>query len=336
MAYKYQLIDAKSSGALKNISGVSSASPQFIDLMNEAQRRLIKRGDFYGMTQTMDLMFQGKLIAWPREVGTVIAVRGCGHPMQIQNQWYSFTGSWRHGHNHFHGDVVFEDVNPAPIFNEIYNVPNGMLIRYYVTNPADIGKTCTIYGHKYGAQPLQEVVGGKTVDGLTLTGQNPWFSTDVYVTDIFSITRQPTFGMTYLYQFNPANSMLVSLAAFEPNETNPRYRRTFVRNHQTRFLRPGETPSTTPKWNNVEALVKLEFIPVVNDRDFLLVDDMDALKFMVQAIKAEEANDHATAETLITKAIRELNFADREKNPDEATPVVVRSTFGNRTLRNPT
>jgi len=58
MAYRYTLLDAKNSGALKAISGVVSSSTQFVDYINEAQRRLMKRGDFFGMVQTMKLLFQ--------------------------------------------------------------------------------------------------------------------------------------------------------------------------------------------------------------------------------------------------------------------------------------
>ena len=334
MAYQFTLLDAKNRGAFRAISGVSSNSAKFIDLVNEAQSRLIKRGDFFGMVQTMQLLFQGCVVSWPREVGTILGVRKGHGSFQIQNQWYSFTGSWRQHHSCYHGDVTFEDLEPAPVYNEIFNAPNGMQIRYYVTNPNDLVKKITLFGFKYGGQPLQESVAGATVNGLTLTAGTPWVSTSEYVTQISSITREATQGMAYLYQYNPANGMLVDLAVFQPDDTNPRFRRSIVRNFSMRFCKPEDDP-TKPKFNSIEALVKLKFIPVANDRDFLLVDDLDALKFMIQAITAEEANDHQTAETLITKAIRELNFSDREKTPDNMTPVMVQCLSGTRGIHNP-
>jgi hypothetical protein len=78
--------------------------------------------------------------------------------------------------------------------------------------------------------------------------------------------------------------------------------------------------------------VKLEFVPVSNDRDFLLIDNFDAIKFMIQAIKFEEANDDQNAEIKITKAIRELNMESSDKNPDEQT--AIRVSLTGSTLRN--
>ena len=67
---------------------------------------------------------------------------------------------------------------------------------------------------------------------------------------------------------------------------------------------------------------------------FLLIDNFDALKFMIQAITAEAANDDQTAEIKISKAIRELNFELRDKNADDQMPVRVNSVIG-RKIKNP-
>jgi hypothetical protein len=72
-----------------------------------------------------------------------------------------------------------------------------------------------------------------------------------------------------------------------------------------------------------EALVKLTYIPVVSDNDFLLIDDLDALAMAIQAVKAAEANDIQLAEAHFTRAIRELNFEDRNKSPSEQLSVKV-------------
>ena len=87
-------------------------------------------------------------------------------------------------------------------------------------------------------------------------------------------------------------------------------------------------------WTNIDALVKVEFVPVQNDVDFLMIDNFDALKFMIQAINAEEANDEQTALVKITKAIQELNFELRNKNLDGQTSVFVNAVSG-RGIINP-
>jgi hypothetical protein len=55
---------------------------------------------------------------------------------------------------------------------------------------------------------------------------------------------------------------------------------------------------------------------------------------MIQAIKAEEANDEQTAQIKIGKAIIELNFDLRDKNGYDQMPIRVNSVLGGR-IRNP-
>ena len=337
MAYQYTLADAQASAALKKVSGVCSTSQEFIDLINEAQFRLSRRGDFWGMTQTMNLVFQSNQAAWPRCVETVLGIRNCrlGN-MGVQNNWYSFTGNWTQERAAYSGNIVFEDINPSPIFQGITGSGTGRLIRYYVVNGQDVGKKITLFGHKYGNQPLQETDStGKFINGLTLTAARPFSSTAVYVTDIESITREATSGMAYLYEYDPVENQMLLLAVFEPNDTNPKFRRSVFRNFTPLTWLNCDQNNSAAKYNGVEVLVKLKCLPVVNARDFLLVDDFYALKFMIQAIKAEEANDHATAETLIAKAIRELNFIDRTTMPRQMTSVNVNGLQSGYVMQNP-
>lgn len=423
MAYQKQLIDAKDDTAIKNISGVSTDSAEFVALVNEAQRRLMKRGNFYGMTQTMQLVFQGNCLAWPREVGTVLGIRKCNSIIPLRNNWYQFTPNFSGASEAWEPVSVFEDINPSPIFNPIYGGGNGVKVTYIVSNPNDIGKTCTIYGRKYGYQPLQEKSGSVWVDGLTTTaiqgggvfealgdnlvaanasyslptglysitgltigdtyvfypganegGVTPiandftaaattysiqgrqknhtlpvsdwnvypvtarlYPTTPVLITEINAVVREATEGMAYLYQYDATAGTTLQLAAFYPGDTNPIYRRSVIRGFCERFRSTAcdSTSSTTAVYNRIEVLCKLKFIEAKSDRDWLFVDDFDALKFAIQAIKCEEANDHQTAETLISKAIRELNFGDRDKMPNWQTSIAVNTMSSNHQIYNP-
>lgn len=303
----------------------------------------MKRGDFYGLVQNMRLCFRGCRPVLPRYVGTVIAAKGCGGEIQIQNQWggfpspdrslwYSWLGAWARPFNDFCGNLYLDDHGTAPTYNDITG-NNGKQIRYYIVKGNDVGKKITIYGKQFGGQPLQEKDStGKWIDGITLTAALPFVSTSVLVTEIDSIVRDETEGMTYLYQYDASSNNLIDLAAFEPNETNPRYRRFNFKNwNQNNKLDQNGNPCV----NQIEALVKLAFIPLKNERDFLLIDDFDALAFAIQSIKASQANDVQGAEAFMAQAIRELNFYDRDKNPDNQTPVRMRVTMSRQVIRNP-
>ena len=338
MAYRFQLNDAQNNVGIRNIAGVSVTSPDFIALVNDAQRRLMKRGDFMGLITEGIFVFQGDYVVWPKYVGTIIGARS-GHRrgIQVQNQWYSFTGSWHRHHHGWHGDLVLEDKGYVPIFQPISGGGNGQQLYYHVARSEDVNKSITIYGKgmqlmadnvTYGEVDLQHKdANNNWIPGQVLTATNPDTMTPNLISKISSIIRQPTVGWSWLYEYDSASTTSRLLAVFEPNDTNPVFRASIVRNYL--HCIPSQTIST-PVYNSLEALVKLAFIPVVNPWDFLLIDDFDALKFMIQAIKAEEANDHSTAETLITKAIRELNFADRDQMPDQTTPVRVNAIMGGR------
>lgn len=336
--YKYTLSDARNSGALKAISGVCSSSQKFADLLNEAQRRLLRRGDWFDTDFQIRLCVSGCTIAWPRFVGAIRGVRfgGCfTTPATVFNQWFSFTnpigypnGYW----NRWNSNAgVLEDINMAPVFNDIDGT-TGKLLRYYVVNNEDIGKTITINGTRYGGQPLQQANSANHfTNGITIAAAAPYGTNAALVTRIESITRQATTGLAYLYQYDPTTNVLRDLAIYQPNDTNPRFRRSKIVNKP---LSTNPPDANGICWTNIDALVKVEFVPVVSDLDFLMIDNFDALKFMIQAINAEEANDEQTALVKITKAIQELNFELRNKNLDGQTSVFVNAVSG-RGIINP-
>ena len=343
MAYTLQLADIKES-TIKNIAGVCSTGQAFIDFINKAQRQLLKRGNFLDTEQWIQICIQGCVVTWPRYVSTVLALRFCeSAPAHLANQWYAFIGGQAHrrgsgyhggdGGHGLHSDISISDFGTAPMYGDVSG-STGKLIRYHVVKQEDYGKKITLYGRAYGGQPLQEKVNGVWQLGLTLTAAPPFASTSIMVTKIDSIVRDPTQGMTYLYEYDPVTQVLRNLASYEPNETNPRYRRSLLSRNPCH----GKSCANDPyglHYHRLEALVKLEFVPLVNDRDFLVLDDPDALEYAVEAIKCDQANDDQTAEVKWTKAIRELNFADRNKFPDEQTPVRV-SVVDGGAIRNPT
>jgi hypothetical protein len=339
MAYKLQLTDAQNDIGLQNVAGVVNTSIQFTDLVNRAQRRLIKRGDFFGLTQEAQFVFQGCYLVWPRYVGTILAARfGHSHGSRVMNMWYAFTGSWHHHHHHWHGDAVLQDAGETCIFSNITGTDvngsgTGQNIQYYVQQPADLGKTITLFGTQFGNQPLQQSVAGIWQDGLTLTATTPFVQSTQLITGITSIVRQATVGYATLYEFDSVTSTNRLLAVFDPADTHPRFRRSCIINFNNR-LGCNPNNSTTPVYHKMEALVKLQFIPVVNPWDFLLVDDLDALAFAVQAIKVEEAGDVQTANNFFLRAIAELNMVDRDKMPNWQTPVSVNPLMGGR-IKNP-
>jgi hypothetical protein len=280
-AYRYQLQDSKSDIGIRNVSSTCSNTAEFADLINRVTRRLMKRGSWWGLEQVVKLCVYGCDIVWPRYVATVLGLRTCAGQMDIRNNWYKILGPTCHV-NDWYSNLQMFDVGTAPTFSAISG-NTGKLLRYHIVNVNDYGKTITFYGKQYGGQLLQETLSdGSVVDGLTLVASSPINQTTVLVTQINQVTRQATVGPAYVYEYDPATTLLRMLAAYEPNETNPQYRRSRIQNFTAL---PANTDSNGVRSNTVEALVKLEYFPVVNDRDFLLIDDFDSLALGNQALK---------------------------------------------------
>ena len=327
MPYEKQILDVQKDVAIKKICGVRTDSCEFLALVNEVEKSLMIRGGWFDLEQRIQFCLSSKNIVWPEFVGTVLAIRFCHGDLAVsRNGWYSFApragyggrgfgggfngGGYRYGYNH-QDDVVVENANSRPCYNDISG-GNGKQVRYYITNADDIGKTITLYGKQFGGQPLQERVNGSVVNGLTIAAANPFSSTTALVTEIQSIVREPTSGMAYLYEYDPVCGTLRDIAAFRPGETHPRYRCSRILNN-----REGARDSNGCCWTRVEALIKLKFIELTNERDFIPVDNLRALKLGIQAVRLEEANEDQAAAEKWALAIHELNLESFDKSPDD-------------------
>lgn len=325
-----QLIDARNDYGIRSIAGVCSNGAQFADYIDSSEDQLMKRGAWFGSQVLMRLCTTSCDVVFPRRVGTVIGLRFCGENYTpIQNNWWSIIGG--RCDNFQPNTRAIDTGETVPIFSQVTGT-TGKLIRYHVVKAQDIGKTITIYGKQYGAQPLQTEVAGVWQPGVTITAASPIAQTAALVTKIDSVVREATEGMAYLYEYDPATGLLRMLAAYEPNETNPAYRRMRIPHMSCKAHSTDANGVNT--WQ-LEALVLLEHIKIQNDNDFLIVSDMAALKYAIQARKLEEANDYQSAEAFWDKAIRELNFRDRQKSPSDQLSVRVNTMGSNRVLTSP-
>jgi hypothetical protein len=338
MPYTIQVQDVQNNVAIKKICGVRTDSPEFLALVNEVENSLMIRGGWFDLEQRIQFCLSSHYLVWPEFVGTVLAIRFCHGDVAVsRNGWYSFAPRAAHGrrgygwgdgfngggygHRGHESDVVVENANSRPCYNDISG-GNGKQVRYSVPNADDIGKTITLYGKQYGGQPLQERVNGSVVNGLTIAAANPFSSTTALVTEIQSIVREPTSGMGYLYEYDPVCGTLRDIAAFRPGETHPRYRCSRILNNRERAK-----DANGCCWTQVEALIKLKFIELTNERDFIPVDNLRALKLGIQAVLLEEANEDEAAAEKWALAVHELNLESFDKSPDDQI-VFENNTFG--------
>lgn len=321
MPYQYTFSDAKESDEFKNISGVCGNSDEFKSILNVAMRRLIKRGGWFGSEVLMRFCIYNGCPVLPRQVAALIGTRFCNGEYEIRNHWYEIVGPHCGDGAGFNRTIT--ETGTAPAYSEITG-ELGKYIRAYPTKLEDVGKTVTLFGFDAGSQPLQEKVGGVWRQGITLVLAAPYAQTSVLVKRITSVVRQATQANILLYEYDTASATQRDLALYGPTETNPRYRKYSIPD----FCRipTGCSTSNGVTLKTMEALVSLNFIPVVSDNDFLAIDDFDAIGLAIQSMRLEEANQDDQAELKMNKAVREMNFTERKMLPGMQTAVRVNAT----------
>jgi hypothetical protein len=318
--------------SIANIAGVSVNDPQFTQYVNDGVEILIDLGDWWGTVVSMNGVVAAGSITWPYKITAVLAMNLNRRSVRVRNFWYSFQpdignfaglvstpsflSHWGHGGSR---DSVIEFAGTQPMFDGP-TLPTPFAIQVTADNSADYGKTVTIYGLDTNGQDVysnqfdstQNAVvsqrGAKLVLGLAAPSTTAVFTT---VTDV---AKDQTVGCVRAWAF--ANSLPGKLCAiWGGSQTSPQYLFSRLAN-----VNCNDTFCT-------DALVKLGFEPVLQDSDILPISNREALKSVIQAIKAREAGDSAKGDEYEKTAIRRLNAELATRFPIDQIPLQ-NSTFG--------
>lgn len=326
---------------LKEIAQACPDSDDFASLLNEATQALMTRGDWAGVVVPIMVCVRNGCVTWPRYVGKVRRLNNCGAEIKIGNQWWDFVnrqtydnwgnawgwggsgwlgnginGGWGHGG----GGGMMTNQGRYPTFADIY--PNTeRLVRAYCLCQEDVGQTVQIFGVDNNQQPLRthDTVNNVWTDGITITLAVPFGSTSVFVGRIDRVIKTVTQCNVPLYAYDPNANVLEDLANYEPSETLPNYERDRISAGGS--WTGGGCGGTTGCTKSIVALVKLQFVPVVADTDLVLISNVRALKFAIQAVKLEESNQDEAAAVKMGQAVKELNLELSDEYPLDQTPV---------------
>lgn len=311
--------DVKNDRGIKTIAGVCPSSSDFADLVNSAVRRAMRRGDFVGTLQPIYLCMRAGCVVWPRYVGQVRKLGWCRVPITPVNMWGSFlptaaNAPWRAGCHWMMPANAMVDQGHTSVFQDVMG--EGRLIRAYARCNQDYGKTVTIFGIDNDGQPLQHQ-NATTKDwemGQILTLQQTYASTSSFVRRIDYILKDETQCPINLYAYNATTLLLEEIGQYDPGETRPSFSKSKI---TMPWVNCGGTCGTS---RGISALVKLRFIPVKYDTDLVLIDNLEALKYLIQSCKFGEAGDRNNAKAFEADAIQELNRQLEDEFPDDQMP----------------
>jgi hypothetical protein len=296
------------------------------DRLNEAQERLLNRSDKplgsfarYRICAGLDGCF-----TWPRQIQTIEAFAVCKTPGTIRSEWFEFLG-WPNGiglqtAENMPGTMLI-DRGTACTFDDVQSsVAQPRRIAVIADNSADVGKKILLRYITSAGQKKYTSISGVVQEGqeLTLVAPGPPFpgnasvtSSDVATGGLYHVVKDVTEYPVFLYEYNPTavvgpTSITKMLAQYEPSETVPIYRRSFVPGFTNMGGCANATSDCTTN-KQITALVKLQHVPVVVDNDPLVIGNLAALKLMVMAILREEQNRHDEAAVLEGKARMEID-----------------------------
>lgn len=312
-------------GPIARVAAYPPTSAEFVSLINQAQRKLLRRGDWSGTVVPIYVCVSNGCVVWPRYVQEVRRINMCNRTIPVRNMWYEFLErgprcnwlGWLHW-----PESKLSDQGRTSVFQDIQG--DGRTVRAYARCQNDMGKTVTVFGIDNNGQTLQtRNADGSWSIGQVLTLQTPFASTSTFVRSIDYILKDPTQCPVDLYAYNATTNLLEDLAHYEPSETRPSYSRTrLVATYPT-----GGTSTFVPPQGccgltrSVVALVKLRFIEAQNPTDLLIIDNEDALQMMVQSLKLREKNDTAAARLMENEAVFELQRQLENDSPDDVFAV---------------
>lgn len=328
--------DIKDSSVV-NVAGCCADSPQFAMVVNDACRRLLRKGDWVGTVAPIHICVKNGCLVMPRYVQTIRKLNSCNRPLAVGNLWYNFiqnrdwcngqwAGNWQHARD---CNGILTAQGQTSCYTDIPG--DGWLVRAYPTTVEDVSKTVKIFGVDNGNQPLRTDNGdGTWSDGITISLNLPFGSSSIYVRRIDYGVKEITQGQVRLYAYNPTTGALVDLAVWDPGETTPTYTRYHI---NTGHLCCSTGTGCCGTVHSIVALVKLRFIPAKFDTDLVIPDNLDAIKDMVDSIKLREAHDMEGAINFEQSAIRELQ---RQLNDefDDDTFSANNNVFGGMTFHN--
>jgi hypothetical protein len=294
---------------------------------NEAQERLLNRPDKPVGSWARYRVCAGEdgCMAWPRQIQTIEAFAICSTPGVIRSEWFEFIG-WPNGiglqsPENMPGTMLIDRGTACSFDNVVATVAEPRRIAAIASNVADVDKKITLRYYTSTGQKKYTSIGGVVQEGqqLTLVAPGPPFpgnaanvtSSDVRTDGLYHVVKDVTDYPIYLYEYNPTPivgpaSITKMLAQYEPSETVPIYRKSFVPGFTSMGACAQATGDCTTN-KQITALVKLQHVPVVVDNDPFVIGNLAALVLMVTAIRRERQNRFAEAATLKQLAREELD-----------------------------
>jgi hypothetical protein len=313
MSQRLRLYDLRLDGRLGNAVGICQSDVKgYAQFVNAAQQRLLyckEAGEESWFGSFAEIQFQiSRAVPFytaPREVARLELVDVCNSPVSVNSQ---FTEYLRFGNGRFpklfrqqrcgcfHPQVYSR--NNVPTFTDLTGPPQ--YIRIYPTDPADVNKSVVIQVTDSNNNVVYTQNGLNRITGINVLIQQPYSvltlqgsTVPIPCNSITGIQKDATVAPVRFTQVDPTTGNELLLHTIEPSETTAWYRRYYFNQLPINCCFDPNTGVTNVL---VTAIAKLEFIPVVSDTDYCLIQNMEAIIAEAQAVRFSTI-DSAQAKT---------------------------------------
>lgn len=249
---------------------------------NTAQQRLLyceEAGDegWYGTFAEMVFTVDPtrSFITTPRQVARIEAMTLCDRPIAIENQFYEYL---QFGNGTLPRNCRIDrwcqvprtySRNNVPLFVDPPKAP--FMVRAYMTNGGDVGKRALVGGLDSNGNPIYSQDGLNRVVGQFASFDTPFVTWPMSFNEIKSVQKDVTLGSIRFVSVDPTTGEETTILTMEPGEQTASYRRYFT------TPVPRNCCNQATGTLTVRAIVKLEPIPVAQDPDFFLIQNLEAL-----------------------------------------------------------
>lgn len=283
--------------------GVCATDQRFIDIVNEAQQRLLTKGLWYGTYGKFRICASDGCITLPPQIASIERVAISSVAVPVHDEWFEFldngygtrnSGSCSDGNC---GSGIEEALYRGRFctFKDI--IPTGKKLNFVCDMATDVGKQVLALGYDDNGNWIRTSQSGTIKDGELITfaqsaGTN---STNNFscVTDIQLPSNMD--GQSWLYEYKVSDTTRRLIGKYEYFETRPHYARYY-------FPSICSSSSGSCSQTSVEIIGKMEFIPVETDTDYMIIGNIPALKAMCVGIVNAEKEPDAIRKVAILKA----------------------------------
>lgn len=277
-------------GPIARAMGECATAARVVDTINEATEALMVKGKWKTTVARWRVCVTNSCITWPREMGTIeaMAICGCGSG-KVRSSWYEFLGDGP-GLMETSSDIGAQiiDRGYSIAFDEVVGLNKKLAVYCQgpeTTNTSIVLKYRNSSGQKVYSQPGG--LGADVIEGESITlpgvGGYQYSTYTVFPAGFYDVVKPVTSYPIRILEYDTATNTYRDLAYYEPSETVPLYRSSFIGN----IAGWGEEDCSSTA---VTVMGKKQFIPVQHDTDIIQIPSLRAIRLGCQAVDKERKN----------------------------------------------